>query len=175
MSRPSSPSAAHTSNVVLDMAHDDARKKRKRCFVTIGATAAFNSLIQAVLEPNFLRALHGAGYTDLRIQYGKEGLKVFEQKVGTKAAEIVRQYGIALSGFDFNQSGLDGEMKAAKGTTSDNGGTVISHAGSGSILDALRISIPLIVVPNTDLLHNHQVELAEVLAEQNYVVYGKLE
>ena len=46
--------------------------------------------------------------------------------------------------------------------------------GSGSILDALRISVPLIVVPNTALLDNHQEELAEVLAAQEYVVHGKL-
>jgi beta-1,4-N-acetylglucosaminyltransferase len=48
------------------------------------------------------------------------------------------------------------------------------RSGSGSILDALRIGAPLIVVPNTDLLHNHQVELAEELANQGYVVHGDL-
>ena len=47
--------------------------------------------------------------------------------------------------------------------------------GSGSILDALRISVPLIVVPNPTLLDNHQVELAEELAAQGYVVHGHLE
>lgn len=47
--------------------------------------------------------------------------------------------------------------------------------GSGTILDALRTNVPLIVVPNADLLDNHQVELAEALAEQEYVVYGKLD
>lgn len=46
--------------------------------------------------------------------------------------------------------------------------------GSGTILDALRISVPLIVVPNAELLDNHQVDLAEALAEQEYVVYGRL-
>ncbi len=30
-------------------------------------------------------------------------------------------------------------------------------------------------MPNPELLDNHQLELAEVLAEQNYVVHGKLE
>jgi len=35
--------------------------------------------------------------------------------------------------------------------------------------------LPTVVVPNPDLLDNHQLELAEVLAEQNYVVHGKLE
>jgi beta-1,4-N-acetylglucosaminyltransferase len=53
-------------------------------------------------------------------------------------------------------------------------GVVVSHAGSGTILDALRIGIPLVVVPNETLLDNHQVELAEALAEQEYVVYGGL-
>jgi len=46
--------------------------------------------------------------------------------------------------------------------------------GSGSILDALRVAVPLIVVPNETLLDNHQVELAEALAEQEYVVHGRL-
>ena len=39
----------------------------------------------------------------------------------------------------------------------------------------MRISVPLIVVPNPDLLDNHQIELAEVLSEQEYVVYGHLD
>jgi beta-1,4-N-acetylglucosaminyltransferase len=35
--------------------------------------------------------------------------------------------------------------------------------------------VPLIVVPNAALLDNHQVELAEALAEQEYVVHGHLD
>ena len=49
------------------------------------------------------------------------------------------------------------------------------RTGSGTILDALRLSVPLIVVPNEELLDNHQVELAEALAEQGYVVHGRIE
>ena len=45
--------------------------------------------------------------------------------------------------------------------------------GSGSILDALRINAPLIVVPNPELLDNHQVELAEELAAQGYVTHAQ--
>ena len=46
--------------------------------------------------------------------------------------------------------------------------------GSGSILDALRIAVPIIVVPNPELLDNHQAELAEELAIQGYVIHGHL-
>ena len=49
-----------------------------------------------------------------------------------------------------------------------------SCLGSGSILDALRISVPIIVVPNPYLLDNHQEELAEELAKLGYVVHGNL-
>ena len=173
---PANVSFFSSIDLFLDMADDSTRPpKGKRCFVTIGATAGFNSLVQAALEPQFLRALRDAQYTKLRIQYGEEGEQIFNEKVGTSDSQIEDQYGIEVSGFDFNRSGLEGEMKAAKGSSATTEGTVISHAGSGSILDALRISVPLIVVPNTDLLHNHQLELAEVLAEQNYVVHGKVE
>jgi len=48
------------------------------------------------------------------------------------------------------------------------------HKGSGTILDALRTGVPIIVVPNETLLDNHQVELAEELASQEYVIYGRL-
>ena len=51
----------------------------------------------------------------------------------------------------------------------------ISIEGSGTILEALRIDVPLIVVPNTTLMHNHQLEVAEVLEEYGYVVHGCLE
>src|ERR1700730_17715341 len=49
------------------------------------------------------------------------------------------------------------------------------YQGSGSILDALRIGVPLIVVPNGGGLAGHQLELAVELSRQHYVVYGKLE
>lgn len=51
----------------------------------------------------------------------------------------------------------------------------MTEKGTGSILAARRMSIPLVVVPNSTLLNNHQVELAEALAAQGQVVYGRLE
>jgi len=148
----------------------------KLCFVTIGATAPFDSLLTAILSPPFFQALREAGYTDLLIQYGKEGKKIFDEAVSQYPPKSSQVHGLKIAGFDFNRSGLGQEMRAAKGDDHPDSveGAVISHAGSGSILDALRVGVPLIVVPNTDLLHNHQLELAEELATQGYVVHGKL-
>lgn len=46
--------------------------------------------------------------------------------------------------------------------------------GAGSVLDALRLDLPIIAVPNPALLDNHQAELAKELQLQGYAVYGKL-
>ncbi|KAI4098976.1 MAG: hypothetical protein LQ339_006169 [Xanthoria mediterranea] len=145
------------------------------CFVTIGATAAFDQLLHAVLTSQFLQTLQASGYTKLLLQYGSAGhsiLKAFEAKVVSGEAE---NHGIDISGFDFNKLGLGQEMSSVKAAEDRAEGVVISHAGSGSILDAMRIDVPLIAVPNTSLLHNHQVDLAEELARQGYLVHGHLD
>jgi len=147
----------------------------KECFVTIGATAPFNSLIRAATEPAFIKNLQEAGYTKLRIQYGDhEGGAIFQDR--TQALDYAGLLeGFQVTGFGFKKEGLREEMLGVKGKAPEEEGMVISHAGSGSILDALRIGAPIVVVPNTDLLHNHQVELAEALAEQEYVIHGKVD
>lgn len=169
------------------------RITKKLCFVTIGATASFDSLISAALSPEFLGALQASNYTDLVLQHGAEGSLILKEFHRTFGKSDANEWGINVYGFDFNKQGLGEEMRAARGSPADTEGVVVSHAGmnessktlgwincnlgsigSGSILDALRISVPLIVVPNPTLLDNHQVELAEELATQGYVVHGHL-
>jgi len=51
-----------------------------------------------------------------------------------------------------------------------NASLVISHAGAGSILNALRKEKRLLVVVNEDLMNNHQRELADAMAEHDYIL-----
>ncbi|CAK3739696.1 glycosyltransferase family 1 [Lecanosticta acicola] len=150
-----------------------APSNQKTCFVTIGATASFSSLIQDVLSPTFFKALELNGFTELLVQYGQDGQEFFNSCM-TIAKNTESGSVLEVAGFPLDSVGLAKYMMRAKGGKDRQEGVVISHAGSGTILDALRISVPLIVVPNEELLDNHQVELAEALAEQEYVVHGKL-
>ncbi|KAG4264327.1 beta-1,4-N-acetylglucosaminyltransferase [Fusarium proliferatum] len=49
-------------------------------------------------------------------------------------------------------------------------GLVISHAGTGTILDAWKMGLPLIVVPNIQLLNDHQTEMAKHLSKEGYAI-----
>jgi beta-1,4-N-acetylglucosaminyltransferase len=42
--------------------------------------------------------------------------------------------------------------------------------GTGTILDAWKVGLPVIVVPNETLLDNHQAEMAKHLAKEGYAI-----
>ncbi|KAF1967084.1 hypothetical protein BU23DRAFT_660656 [Bimuria novae-zelandiae CBS 107.79] len=144
----------------------------KLCFVTTGATAPFTALIEAILSRPSLDALLECHVTHAFVQYGT-AKDVYE--TSAKAArEYLRQQGketqLEIDGMDFDSSGLREQFKLVQ----DTKGLVVSHAGSGSILEALRFQVPLIVVPNTVLLDNHQEELAMAMDRQNYLIHGNI-
>lgn len=74
------------------------------------------------------------------------------------------QHGIQLELFQFAPD-LKSYIRSAD--------IVISHAGSGTILDTLRMRPKppaLVVVPNTSLMDNHQVELAQALGKDKFLI-----
>ena len=112
----------------------------KRCFVTVGATASFTPLIKQILSQSFLETLAKHDYTELRIQYGKNGQKTFDDYLWLVPDNVKQRLGVSISGFDFRRDGLREEMMAAKrvfrkakgkgGPVYDGvEGCVISHAG----------------------------------------------
>uniref|UniRef100_A0A0D6R8L8 Glycosyl transferase family 28 C-terminal domain-containing protein n=1 Tax=Araucaria cunninghamii TaxID=56994 RepID=A0A0D6R8L8_ARACU len=130
----------------------DADIERERTvFVTVGTTS-FDALVKAVDCIQCKAALARRGYTKLLIQLGR----------GTY--------------FPVKSLGEDGGLKVDYFTFSPNiagflssAALVISHAGSGSIFETLRVGRPLIVVVNEALMDNHQSELAEELAERKFL------
>lgn len=103
----------------------------KLCFVTVGATASFEQLLQSILDEAFLRALQQHDYTHLLIQYGKDGRSIFESFIQNNQPGSERRHGIEIAGFDFNQEGLGQEMGLAQRdpVSHQEGGMIISHAG----------------------------------------------
>ncbi|EIM89907.1 glycosyltransferase family 1 protein [Stereum hirsutum FP-91666 SS1] len=130
-----------------------------RVFVTVGSTK-FDSLIQSVLSDDVLHAFNAKGYTDIVVQCGNSQLDPSSGLVTNETAWTLERDGIRLDMWRFKPS-LEEEYNGAD--------LVVSHAGSGTILDVLRKSKALIVVPNPTLLDNHQEELAKALADLGHL------
>ncbi|UPX15507.1 N-acetylglucosaminyldiphosphodolichol N-acetylglucosaminyltransferase [Ascochyta rabiei] len=143
----------------------------KLCFVTTGATAPFAALIESVLSPPSLDALLEHGFTHLLVQHGS-AKDVFAQAAASARSHVQdTQHSLIIDGIDFSPHGLHAQLRLVQ----QSKGLVVSHAGSGSILDALRFHLPLIVVPNTSLLDNHQEELAVAMERSGYLLRGRVE
>ncbi|KAI4349999.1 hypothetical protein L6164_010532 [Bauhinia variegata] len=125
-------------------------KTRRGVFVTVGTTS-FDSLVRAVDSQKVKQELVAKGYTHLLIQMGRGSY------VPTKSEE---DSSLGVDYFTFSSSIAD-HLRSAS--------LVISHAGSGSIFETLRLGKPLIVVVNEDLMDNHQSELAEELADRKHL------
>lgn len=103
------------------------------CLVTIGATADFDSLVRATLSPPFLEALEEGGYTDLVIQHGTSGARIFDESIAGNERKSHGRYRLRVRGFDFKKEGLASEMQLVKGGEGRLQGVVISHAGMPGI------------------------------------------
>ncbi|KAJ0470988.1 putative N-acetylglucosaminyldiphosphodolichol N-acetylglucosaminyltransferase [Helianthus annuus] len=131
---------------------DDKHVEYKRIvFVTVGTTS-FDSLVKTVDSKQVKEALSAKGYTHLVIQMGR-GSYIPKKSSGEDGSLVVDYFTFSSSIADYLRSAS----------------LVISHAGSGSIFETLRLAKPLIVVVNEDLMDNHQSELAEELAERKHL------
>ncbi|KAI5956144.1 ALG13 [Candida margitis] len=150
--------------------------------VTTGATVTFKKLIETVVSTKFINSLIDLGISKLFIQYGNEtkGSQHISRQFFVNQLEkssIVKDFHFTLenrtkddttvlandvievTAFPFS-SHIQDYIKQAD--------IVISHAGTGSIIDTLRYQKKLIVVVNTQLMDNHQEEIANKFAKMNY-------
>ncbi|XP_077238610.1 glycosyltransferase family protein 28 isoform X2 [Tasmannia lanceolata] len=119
-------------------------------------TTCFDALVSVVDTQQVKEELARKGYTDLLIQMGR-GTYIPSKSPGEDGPLTVNYFTFSPSIADYLRSSS----------------LIISHAGSGSIFESLRLSKPLIVVVNEDLMDNHQSELAEELAERKHLLCAR--
>ncbi|KAF2674688.1 hypothetical protein BT63DRAFT_17633 [Microthyrium microscopicum] len=156
---------------------DNPPKPQKLCFVTVGATVSFNALIQAVISPAFIQALLNESYTEVRVQYGKDGYEAFVNAVNHVRAMNGDRLpaGLAISGFDLAITARELTKELVKTQSKGQSraqGACISHAGTGSLLDGMTYGVPVVLVPNPTLANNHQEQLAKHFAKRHYCIHG---
>ena len=106
----------------------------KLCFVTVGATAPFEQLIEAVLQESFINELAKHKFTRLLIQYGKGGQPIFDAyRAEYEAGNI--HHGIEIGGFDLRPN-LTPYLRMVRDDPGNfqECGMVISHAGEDPAL-----------------------------------------
>ncbi|KAM3163382.1 UDP-N-acetylglucosamine transferase subunit ALG13 [Lachancea thermotolerans] len=149
--------------------------------VTCGATVPFPELIAALLDKQVLDTLLRMHYTRLIVQYGRGYTSKFAQLLGCVRAHVeepadngasnlaagvevqVRGHYQSLEVCGFEFTGAIHELLR------DNADLVISHAGTGSIVDALRLGKRLLVVANTSLMDNHQLQIARKFESRGHL------
>lgn len=123
--------------------------KSTKIFVTVGTTK-FDKLIKTVTGDDILQLFNDLGYKKLILQIGHGNYEPNKSKL------------IDIEYYRLKDSIVE-DLREAD--------VVISHSGAGSCLEILAHRKPLIAVINEDLMGNHQVELAQKLADKKYIYY----
>lgn len=136
--------------------------------VTVGSTQ-FAALVEAVVQPAACAALQQRfGITRLYVQYSTAGVTAPAESTplppptsdGVVPAQCWRCAGLTVEAFAYRPN----LAHLIRGSA-----LVITHAGAGTILEGLQAQRPLIVVPNRQLMSDHQLELAESLAAEGFL------
>lgn len=123
-------------------------------FATVGSTR-FDKLIESIISDDSAEQLNTLGFAKVILQVGKSEYDI-------KQVEILRNdYKIDIEIYDYKSSIQEDIEKAD---------VVIGHAGAGTCLEVLRANKRLLVVINESLMDNHQLELADQLEKENFVV-----
>ena len=145
---------------------------RRSIFVTVGTTR-FDKLVSAVTSDIALEWMERQGFSSLTIQYGKgvkpsleksalkdESTTTITTSSSSKTSSSTFSSSLTIQSYDFRPS-LQADMLEAD--------LIISHAGAGTIMEGVKLGKKLVVVINTDLMNNHQTELAEAMASRGHL------
>jgi beta-1,4-N-acetylglucosaminyltransferase len=129
-----------------------SQKQGKHIFVTVGTTR-FDKLVSSATSKVALAWMERQGFSSLTIQYGKGAQPEVDPN------ELCRS-SLNIQSYDFRPS-----LK----TDMENADLILSHAGAGTVMEVLRMHKKLIVVINTQLMDNHQTELAGAMADRGHL------
>lgn len=154
---------------------------------TSGATVTFRQLIEVITSSDFVvEAIIGNGITRMIVQYGNEietGTNrhiseefykhcLEEQELMQRLQlDVVKPLQIDSAVVMYRSKKYRGFEMVVFPFSNDicqiisEVDMVISHAGTGSIIDTLRLEKPLIVVTNDKLMNKHQEEVADELVK----------
>ena len=119
-------------------------------FVTVGTTR-FDALVESASHATFLAAARRLGFASVVIQHG--------QGPAPRAPPLPLPASAPLAALSFYG------LKPDIGADVRGAGVVVSHAGAGSVFEALRAGRRLLVACNPALAGNHQEELAGAMAQ----------
>jgi beta-1,4-N-acetylglucosaminyltransferase len=125
-------------------------RERRSVVITVGSTK-FDDLIATLDTFSFYDALVQLRINHVLIQKGESAVEVNHPHPTMLMSRRVVSYKDDLAK-DIREAAL-----------------VISHAGAGTILEAMAAGVPTIVVPNTKLMSNHQLQLAHALATRRHL------
>ncbi|ORX45425.1 glycosyl transferase [Piromyces finnis] len=135
--------------------------------VTVGTTK-YDELLKEINKEEFFNSLVKIGCKNLIIQYGNSILPEDfpKNKFTLKNGTILNITTYKFKFDNIKEHGFKEDM-----IKSD---LIISHAGSGTILDSLELKKKIIVVPNETLMDNHQSELADAMSKKGVIISSPL-
>lgn len=157
-----------------------------KILITTGATVTFKPLVEYVATPQFLRHLVKLGFSTVFLQYGNELIdgnnvskEFFSEVISrTKLVETLDLDILNETDDKSTTTFSDGSFlfvvfgfSANIADYVESADIVVSHAGTGSILDSLRLKKPLLVVSNLELMDNHQEEVADQFQNEGFLYH----
>ena len=142
--------------------------------ITTGATITFKSLVLSSLSNPFINSITHFGISHIYFQYGNEkndvSLHFLTQCLSSNdtfhgvtldnsGCGVYKHRSLVIEFFPFSHD-LDSYINKCD--------FVISHGGTGTILDVLKLNKKLLVVYNESLMDNHQFEVASEFYNRGY-------
>lgn len=140
----------------------EKKEKGKYAFVTVGSTS-FDGLIE-YCSKHLLSVLAPFGFGNVLLQIGRGEFV----PSGADCEEISSSSSSSCASFETGKTYFY-RFKASLASDVADASLIISHAGAGSIFEALRQDKVLCVVSNDQLMNKHQSELAEHLAAGEFL------